>query len=66
MILENEGIKNTSGKRRDELLTRAQYVYDKLDCDITKRTLSYKAIQDWLDSDRWLEDALRKNRELDD
>jgi len=66
LILKNEGIKNASGKRRDELLTRAQDIYDKLDCDITKRTLSYTAIQNWLDSDRWLEDALRKNRELDD
>jgi 5-methylcytosine-specific restriction endonuclease McrA len=63
LLLRNEGIKESFGARREELLKRAQHIYDKLDCDITASWRSYKAIQDWLDEEAWLEEYLRKNPE---
>jgi len=63
LILCNEGVKGATEKRQEELIKRAQHIYNKLDCDITKRSRSYTVIQDWLDSDKWWEDYLSKNQE---
>jgi 5-methylcytosine-specific restriction endonuclease McrA len=52
LVLMNEGIKKSSGKRREELVKRAQSIYDKLDCDLNSSFIyRHGAIQKWLEED---------------
>lgn len=60
LILNNKSIKSSIGKEREELIKKAQEIYIKLDCDITNRFHnSYSAIQDWLDTDKWLAEFMK-------
>jgi 5-methylcytosine-specific restriction endonuclease McrA len=65
LITANESIKNTSGKRREELLAKSYSVYKKLDCDIAgKRYSSYRVIEKWIGDKKFFEE-MTKNLEKD-
>ena len=64
LIIQNESIKKTSGKRRKELIKKAQYIYKKLDCDVARRVITgrFSVIEDWLETDKFIEEYKKETK----
>lgn len=56
LITLNESVRGATGKRREELLEKANLILKRLDCDIAMRRYSTsRTIEKWIDDEQFLE-----------